>query len=254
MNRRNGLIGMAAVAIGLTLAASVSGAPKRAMGTLQLDTRFRVVYQGVECPQGTPPADCFQFVGKAIVPGLGSVTETYDKIRTTVGANDCVRQIATAIIDVAGKGQFFASALQPDLCGPPAPASTGPYTLVITGGSGRYGGASGRMEFKSSVSARGTAIDYWTGTLTVPGLEFDVVPPALRGAVSKTVRAPKGAKRVRVRYAVTAQDAVDGSIPVDCLPRSGSLFVLGRTKVTCSATDSSGNAGEARFTVTVRRR
>ena len=88
----------------------------------------------------------------------------------------------------------------------------------------------------------------------MPGLEFDVTPPGLKGAVSKTVRAPKNAKRVRVRYTVTAQDAVDGSVPVSCMPRSGAFFKLGRTKVSCAATDKSGNTRQAQFAITVKRR
>lgn len=99
----------------------------------------------------------------------------------------------------------------------------------------------------------GTARDTWTGTLTVPGLDFDITPPSLTGAVSKILRAPRGAKRMRVRYRVTAEDEVDGAVPAICTPRSGSFFKLGRTRVTCSATDSSGNTRDARFTVTVRR-
>jgi HYR domain len=74
------------------------------------------------------------------------------------------------------------------------------------------------------------------------------------GARSKTVRIPKAAKRARVGYSVTAQDAVDGSVSAVCKPRSGSWFRLGRTQVTCSATDVSGNTATARFTVTVKHR
>jgi hypothetical protein len=87
----------------------------------------------------------------------------------------------------------------------------------------------------------------------VPGLEFDVTPPTLSGAVNKTVRARKGSKLVRVTYRVTAGDAVDGSVPVSCLPRSGSPFTIGRTLVKCSATDTSANAKAGRFSVTVKR-
>jgi hypothetical protein len=93
-----------------------------------------------------------------------------------------------------------------------------------------------------------------TGTLVVPGLEFDVTPPTLSGAASKTVRAPKGAKRVRVTYNVTARDTVDSAVPVTCLPRSGSRFSLGRTTVKCEAMDKSANTARARFVVTVRAR
>ncbi|WPW30165.1 HYR domain-containing protein [Streptomyces atratus] len=57
-----------------------------------------------------------------------------------------------------------------------------------------------------------------------------------------TVRA-KDKKGARVTYAATAQDATDGTLPVTCTPPSGSLFPVGSTTVTCSATDSAGNTG-----------
>jgi len=89
--------------------------------------------------------------------------------------------------------------------------------------------------------------------ITVPGADFDVRAPKITGAASKTVTAPKGTKTVRVRYAVKAIDAVDGAVATECRPRSSSTFKLGRTKVTCSATDSSGNTAKAQFTITVKR-
>ncbi|MGI8854358.1 MAG: HYR domain-containing protein, partial [Thermomicrobiales bacterium] len=55
-----------------------------------------------------------------------------------------------------------------------------------------------------------------------------------------------------VTFNVTAQDAVDGPLPVSCNPSSGSLFKLGTTNVTCTATNSFGLQGTRRFTVTVR--
>lgn len=57
-----------------------------------------------------------------------------------------------------------------------------------------------------------------------------------------TVRA-KDKNGARVTYAATAEDATDGTLPVTCSPASGSLFPVGRTTVTCSATDSVGNTG-----------
>ncbi|MFD7622012.1 VWA domain-containing protein [Streptomyces sp. NPDC059802] len=53
----------------------------------------------------------------------------------------------------------------------------------------------------------------------------------------------KDKKGARVTYAATAEDATDGTLPVTCSPASGSLFPVGRTTVTCSATDSAGNTG-----------
>lgn len=57
-----------------------------------------------------------------------------------------------------------------------------------------------------------------------------------------TVRA-KDKNGARVTYDATARDATDGTLPVTCTPASGSLFPVGGTTVTCSATDSSGNTG-----------
>ncbi|MFJ6012037.1 VWA domain-containing protein [Streptomyces sp. NPDC092952] len=57
-----------------------------------------------------------------------------------------------------------------------------------------------------------------------------------------TVRAEdKGG--AHVTYTATAEDATDGALPVTCEPASGSLFPVGVTTVTCTATDSAGNTG-----------
>ncbi len=127
-----------------------------------------------------------------------------------------------------------------------------PQEFTITGGTGTYQGASGRGTVERSLSG-GRGVERWTGTLIVPGLEFDITPPAISGAVSKTIRAPVGAKRARVTYKVTAHDTVDGAVGAACKPRSGAVFKIGRTAVTCTATDTSGNGRTARFVITVRR-
>ncbi|MEV5680435.1 HYR domain-containing protein [Streptomyces sp. NPDC052179] len=56
----------------------------------------------------------------------------------------------------------------------------------------------------------------------------------------RTVRA-KDDDGVRISYTATATDAQDGTLPVTCSPASGSLFPVGATTVTCSATDTAGN-------------
>lgn len=236
--------------------------------TLQLQATFTGSYRFGEettvrwenCPAAVRVTDCILFTTEALVPGLGRATATYTK---TFG-NGCdgetpVRQFSRAVISVAGKGEIrFALAEPEPLCRPTAPFRTA-FRLTITSGSGIYAGASGSAQFESSTQApdsrgnSGGTSDTWTATLSVPGLDFDVTPPVLSGAVAKTLRAKKGKKRVRVRYAVTAQDAADGSVPVACRPRSGSFFKLGRTVVRCSATDSSANVATVRFSVTVKR-
>jgi HYR domain len=79
-------------------------------------------------------------------------------------------------------------------------------------------------------------VDRSPPTLTVPG------PLVVEGA------GPSGA---RVSYVVSARDAADPNPSVSCWPASGSLFPLGQTTVTCTATDASGNSATASFAVTV---
>jgi len=54
-----------------------------------------------------------------------------------------------------------------------------------------------------------------------------------------------------VTYSVSATDAVNGSVTVNCDPPSGSTFDLGTTTVQCIAYDAQANAGFGSFNVTV---
>jgi len=82
------------------------------------------------------------------------------------------------------------------------------------------------------------------------GPAADTAPPAFIGATDRTAQAtgPTGAT---VPFTVTAQDVVDGTRSVSCDRVSGSLFVIGNTTVTCTASDTSGNVGTASFVVSV---
>jgi hypothetical protein len=246
--------------IGSATAAGVSASAARPSGTLQINASIGQQWRMSDefCPPGTPASyDCLQSVGHGDIPGLGSVTVTYYKLLPY--EEDCfIQHNNTAVIEVVGKGTLEVSRAGRGCGSGPPPREDGPLEFAVSGGSGRYAGASGSLVYRSSVGAGnpacrcGTATDRWSGTFTVPGVEFDTTPPVLSGAVSKTVRASRKKRRVRVRYTVTAADTVDGSLPVACRPRSGSLFKRGRTRVTCSATDSSANTARARFTITVR--
>ena len=83
---------------------------------------------------------------------------------------------------------------------------------------------------------------------------IDTTAPALTLPASITVDAtsPTGAV---VTYAATASDAVDGAFAPECSPASGSLFAIGTTTVSCTATDAHGNLSATQsFSVRVRSR
>jgi aryl-phospho-beta-D-glucosidase BglC (GH1 family) len=78
----------------------------------------------------------------------------------------------------------------------------------------------------------------------------DTVPPVVTVPSDLTVEAtgPSGAVAT---FTTSALDDVSGVLPTVNTPASGSVFPLGGTTVTATATDAAGNAGSASFTVTV---
>jgi hypothetical protein len=92
-----------------------------------------------------------------------------------------------------------------------------------------------------SVAGKGEIELHVGGTGCVPGLDFDLTPPVLAGASNRTIRAPKGRRRVRVVYSVTAQDNVDGAIAASCRPKRGARSGSVVRPSVCSAIDTSGN-------------
>lgn len=258
-------IAVVAAATVALVSAAASPASERAVGSLDLRASLSTNFAfGPYCSPGTAPGiECVRFVGSAGLAGLGQTTVRYVK---TVGDPECpdeapVRHFDTVVFDVAGKGTI-EMAETGVFCGPPAPATVGPIPLAVTGGTGVYAGASGLLSYTSSTAPPqrcatglcGGSSDQWSGTLTVPGHAFDLTAPVLSGAVSRTVWASKRATRARVQLQVAASDDVDTSVTAACKPASGTAFRLGRTRVTCTATDSSANTSRATFTVTVKRR
>ena len=99
-------------------------------------------------------------------------------------------------------------------------------------------------------SATDNALNTASGGFLVIVTE-DVTPPVLSLPANITAEAtgPNGAV---VTYTATANDNLDGPVPVTCVPPSGSTFALGTTTVQCSASDAHGNIATGSFTITVR--
>lgn len=258
-------------------------APGRAAATFPLHVEILWSGDDAACPPGlyAPTVQCHPHPGGPIaVPGLGFVTQEYLYPVETAPGPACADGLYvmgyTARLRVEGKGEIHLSLGPVNGClhGPPEDSvltPTQPFT--ITGGTGVYASASGsgiltRANPTRTPAGHGSATDIWSGTLVVPGLEFDLTPPMISGAVHKVVKAPRyrvvrvsrgktkrvPVKDLRVKYEVAAVDNVDGPVPVVCKPKSGSRFRVGRsTVVHCSATDKSANTAMAQFAVTVRR-
>lgn len=79
----------------------------------------------------------------------------------------------------------------------------------------------------------------------------DEVPPVLTVPEDMTLECT-GPQGNEVTFSATGSDNVDGPVPVTCTPASGSLFHVGATEVTCTASDKAGNTVSKAFTVTVK--
>jgi HYR domain len=254
-----------AAALATLAAAILAAAPTRSQATssrLVLDAGLGFVADpAASCPPGSPASlACPVATAEGAVPGLGAVKETYTEMLyngpplCSDGYFKFLGYPARWV--VATKGEIEFAIAESPCVGQGASGATAAFT--VTGGHGIYEGASGSgtVLHAASPSSDGKfrGRERWIGTLSVPSLDFDTTPPTIRGARNKVVKVKKTARRARVSYSVTASDAVDGTVPATCAPRSGSFFRLGRTRVRCAAADTSANTATANFTVTVRRR
>jgi HYR domain len=257
------VVGAAVLVLAIAGAAAATAVSELATGELSLSAELRLnsILGGGGCSP-PPGGECAARTASGLVPGLGAVTESYE-FPVGLGPPSCAVGFGEALASssrfvVAGKGEIRFSLADGGCIAVEEPIYNQTQAFTITGGTGIYVGASGRgtVERKLGVpTATGRhGPETWTGTLSVPGLEFDTTRPTLSGATNRTVRAAKGAKTARVRFTVTAQDDKDGVVALRCTPRSSSRFRIGRTRVTCEATDSSANTAAASFTVTVRAR
>jgi hypothetical protein len=254
------VVGVAAAAVSRPVMANAFA--RSDSGTLTFKADITGFYPPTACPVGTPSSvECFARAGTGVIRGLGTVRESYPYF-VQDSPSGCelgyVQVLPTTVrLTVAGKGEIEirlggTGCLERQ---PPLPLR-GDEAFTITGGSGKYAGASGEgtLSHLSYGPDAYSAVDTWAGTLVVAGMNFDLTPPTFSAATDKIVRAPKHAQRRRVSFNVTAQDDTDGPVPVSCRPKPGSYFTLGRTTVHCSTADSSANTATARFVVTVKHR
>ena len=98
-------------------------------------------------------------------------------------------------------------------------------------------------------------VDATDGSGNVSSGTFDVTvqdqSPLLPSLPNLTVSAT-GPLGTPVTYSGTATDVTDGAIPVTFTPPSGTLFPVGTTIVTATATDAAGNAASSTFNVTIQ--
>jgi hypothetical protein len=104
----------------------------------------------------------------------------------------------------------------------------------------------------SSGNSASGSFDVIVSSSTEPP-QTDTAPPVFTGVSAPLTIEATGPQGAIMSYTTpTATDAHDGPIAaVTCTPASGAVFPIGQISVTCTATDESGNTGQATFSVNV---
>ncbi len=112
--------------------------------------------------------------------------------------------------------------------------------------------ASGSIFAMGSTTITCTATDGAGNPSTVEATVVveDTTAPVVTISATSPVEA-SGPSGATVDYTAGASDTVSGSLTPSCAPPSGSIFALGSTTITCTATDAAGNTSSAKATVVV---
>jgi len=203
------------------------------------------------------------------VPTRSVVEPATSPVVLAVGAVD----VDTSIVEpFSSHGPTIDGASKPDLVGPDKVSGVtyGPDGFYGTSASAPHVAGAAALVLQANpsytvaqletallaltVDAGPGGIDnvYGSGILHLGVPPVDLLTPVLSDIPSEISTVDEGPAGATVDYtSPSALDAIDGPVPVNCTPASGTLFPLGETAVECTATDSSANEVSAQFTVTV---
>ena len=170
-----------------------------------------------------------------------STTFTVTVADTTASTIDAHATVTAEATSASGASVTYTSPATHD-------AVDGDGVAICTPASGSVFALGATMVTCTATDAAGNAAVATTFTVTV----VDTTAPTIDATANVSSQATS-ASGASVTYTSPAtHDAVDGDGLAICAPASGSVFALGATTVTCTATDAAGNAAVATtFTVTV---
>ena len=192
----------------------------------------------------SPPKDCgldalYYIVSDGLYNGYGIGTAT---VVVATGRLLGINSPASVLLETDGGG-CTASAV---VLGTPA-ISGACATVVVTNDAPTQFPSGTNLVVWTVVDAQDN-----TATATQLVVVVDATPPSVTCPGNMIASSDTGQNfRSNVTYLATASDNCTVT-KVTCEPPSGSMFSLGTTTVTCTATDSSGNTAQCSFAVTIR--
>lgn len=171
--------------------------------------------------------------------GSASFTVTITLVDTTAPVVSVPANISETTSSPSGKAVSFSASATDDVDGALTPSCAPASGALFTVGTTTV-----------TCTATDAAGNTGTGSFTVTVVLVDTTPPVVTvpADISQTTTVSEG---LAVNFVATATDDVTASVAVLCAPQSGSVFPVGTTTVTCTASDASGNTGSASFTVTI---
>jgi hypothetical protein len=249
---------------------------------------FTVTVNDVQPPSITCPAPVTVSCASAVPPvNIGSVTASDNcpgvvvtHISDVISAQTCANRYTLtrtyratdAIGNTASCTQVITvNDVTPPTLTCPAPVTVSCASLVpapniasVTGLSDNCGGVITVTHQGDVISAQ-TCANRYTITRTYRATDVcgnfaqctqiitvnDVTAPVITCPANITVNATPGLCSAVVTFTVTATDNCTGAVTIVSVPASGSVFPVGTTTVTSTATDVCGNSSNCTFTVTV---
>lgn len=215
-----------------------------------------VAYTGAEASDlvsGVRPVTCSPASGSSFPLGITTVTcEATDAAGNTgtaeftVEVQDQTKPVVTVPADITKEATGANGAVVTYLGVTASDDVDGPLTATCTKASGSVFPIGTTTV---SCSARDKAGNLGDNTFSVT--VEDTTAPNLTVSTARTATATSANGAAVTYTAPSASDIVDGAVEATCDKASGSIFQLGSTTVTCTATDEAGNIGTERFTVTV---
>ncbi|MFN8189782.1 MAG: HYR domain-containing protein [Nocardioidaceae bacterium] len=212
-----------------------------------------------EVPQGRASGDTFPVGATTVTCTATDATDNSGQASFTVTVHDTTDPVVTVpsnktveATGPSGRAVTFTTPTATDLVNGSLPTTCRDQANQVRSSGDTYPLGTTILTCKATDAANNTGQASFTITV------HDTTAPSVSVPSNRTVEATGPSGRTVTFTAPSATDLVDGTLPTSCRDQddqvraSGDTYPLGTTTITCTATDTANNTGQASFTITVR--